>query len=70
MEAYIYRQYVICQYLHWEWQYDEYVAGTLNRDSLPADGWRVVVDWDRSEIHRDAWSDYKQSTESRLDLFL
>jgi hypothetical protein len=55
-EDYVYRQFVIFSFIQWEWQYGEYRAGTLKRESIPTQGWRIAAAG--RPIWRDVWNTF------------
>ena len=46
LEQHRFEAWAIDIFIHWEWQYDEYLAGTLTLNDVPVQGWiRRVQNW-------------------------
>ena len=63
-----YWQYTYINLALWEWQFDEYVAGTIGLEELPVEGWRGNVRL-VSTIYADAWEIYS-ATAARSQEFV
>lgn len=60
-ERFNFQIYVIYNFMTWEWQYDEVLAGTIEEGRLPVSGWRVIAG--RTPIWREMWEGYADNPE-------
>ena len=59
------RLFAVYNFFTWEWQYDEYRAGTIDLENLPIGGWRIVAG--RSPVWQEAWRGYSAAPERSAD---
>ena len=67
-ERYYFRNFAANRFMHWEWQYWEYRAGTLSEQDLPVDGWALLLG--ESPELREVWKIYRENSGARSPEFI